>query len=927
MSVAADTEKFALQSNLDHVWTMTAAGLVFMMQAGFLLLEAGHVRSKNSVNVAQKNLMDFVLSTLAFGSVGFALMFGASQGGWVGFDSSALFFGATEDWSMTFFVFQLVFCGTAATIVSGAVAERMSMVGYVSCTLILATLIYPLVGHWAWGGLLNGDENPFLAAMGFMDFAGSTVVHSTGAWVALAAIIVIGPRLGKFDDDGRPRVLHGHSPVLSTLGCVILWVGWIGFNGGSTTAGTSDFAQIVMNTMIAGAAGGFAQMIAGRLASGYSRPEFSINGSLGGLVGITAGCDAVTAQAALVIGLTAGLVAWGFALALEHWAKLDDPLGAVSVHGAAGAWGTILTGLFAKEEYLLADSRMEQVAVQATGVAVTFVWAFGVAFVLLKVIAAVVPANPDGTRRLRVSEEDERIGLNVSEHNAPMGTGILQEKMALVANNPEIELQALEVDYGDEAYETTVLFNRILENMQSKRDEEQARVKADLEMRESLETQIGDVISACTRGDFTQRLDVAGMDGFLRDLSSNVNQLCAATSESLAAVSVTLAAVAQGDLTQRVEGEYEGLLGDIQTSSNQTLDQLSKAMKDVQDAVFSASQGDFSRRVDLSDKAGFIRNLCEGVNNICSTSQHGLQDLADVLNQLASGDLTAEMKDNYSGQFRVIRDAVTATKNGISDIVNELTEVADEVAETARNTAQTSESLRRQSESQATMVEHSMNTLTAIDEMAKGTTTKSNTANEKCQEALKQAEAGQSVVAETASQMQVITEAAKHIAETVEQIDSIASQTNLLSLNASVEAARAGSSNSGFKVVAAEVRSLAQHAADAVLQIRARTDEVCTSVERGGELVQSAKVSLDDIVSSVSGGTALVDDVAISGDLQAERVSEASYSITKINAETKASLELVESTHSAAERLARNASDTRKILARFKTATSCRKAA
>ncbi|CAG0904863.1 unnamed protein product, partial [Cyprideis torosa] len=258
----AEPQQYALQSDVDHVWTMTAAALVLLMQGGFLLLEAG----------------------------------------------------------------QLVFCGTAATVVSGAIAERMAMTGYIVLTILIATVIYPIAGHWAWGGLLNGSKEPWLAAMGFMDFAGSTVVHSVGAWSALAAIIVIGPRYGKFDENGNPTELHGHSPVLSTMGALILMVGWIGFNGGSTTSGSEGFARIVANTLVAGSVGGVTTFFLGRLHYGYNRPEFVINGLLAGLVGITAGCDVLTPQNSAIVGSAAAIGAYVFREVLERVFKLDDPL-------------------------------------------------------------------------------------------------------------------------------------------------------------------------------------------------------------------------------------------------------------------------------------------------------------------------------------------------------------------------------------------------------------------------------------------------------------------------------------------------------------------------------------------------------------------------------------------------------------------------
>ncbi len=263
------TQIDAQQTNSDHIWTMTAAALVLMMQFGFLLLEAGMVRSKNSINVAQKNISDFFLAVVVFYLFGFGIMFGASESGWLGSVSELGMFNKMEEWPYTFFVFQAVFVGTAATIVSGAVAERMKFGGYLLISIVIAAFIYPVYGHWAWGNLLIGDNPAWLADAGFIDFAGSTVVHSVGAWVGLAGIVVMGARFGRFGKDGKPIEIQGYSTVLSAGGAIVLLVGWIGFNGGSTTAGTPDFARVVANTVIAAAFGGIAAMFIGRFSMGF----------------------------------------------------------------------------------------------------------------------------------------------------------------------------------------------------------------------------------------------------------------------------------------------------------------------------------------------------------------------------------------------------------------------------------------------------------------------------------------------------------------------------------------------------------------------------------------------------------------------------------------------------------------------------------
>lgn len=449
----------ALQLNLNHVWTMVAAALVLSMQAGFLLLEAGSVRSKNSINVAQKNITDFFISAAVFSLIGFGLMFGPSVGGWFGAAEALSVFDVTDPWVYTFFVFQAMFVGTAATIVSGAVAERMSFAGYLIMAVMLALLIYPVVGHWAWGNLLLTDNKPWLAQQGFIDFAGSTVVHSVGGWVALAGIVVLGARLGRFDAQGRPATIHGHSTVLSASGALLLFVGWIGFNGGSTTAGTPALAKIVANTVLAATFAGAVAMVIGRLRDGLWAPMRSINGLLAGLVGITAGCDAVGPAGAAAIGAFCGALVIASEDLLLRLCKLDDVVGAVSVHGVCGAAGTLLVAAFALPDKLLAGDRIAQFWVQATGVGSTFAWAFGTAWVGFMAMKLTVG--------LRVSAEDELRGLNAAEHGATLGTGALQEALHRMVHVDRDLTRRLDETGGDETAEISAIINPFLADIQA----------------------------------------------------------------------------------------------------------------------------------------------------------------------------------------------------------------------------------------------------------------------------------------------------------------------------------------------------------------------------------------------------------------------------------------------------------------------------
>ncbi|WP_316860305.1 ammonium transporter [uncultured Cohaesibacter sp.] len=441
----------AQQTNSDHIWTMTAAALVLLMQVGFLLLEGGMVRSKNSINVAQKNILDLLISVSLFYLIGFGLMFGSSVAGVVGWEPSLFAWDSFPDWNYTFFVFQAVFVGTAATIVSGAVAERMTFTGYLASSVLISMIIYPVFGHWAWGNLLEGDNTAWLADQGFIDFAGSTVVHSVGAWVALAGIITIGPRIGRFNKDGSVNKIQGYSIVLASAGAIILLFGWIGFNGGSTTAGTPDFARIVANTLLAAVFGGTVGFLFGWIRDDVFEPSRSINGMLGGLVAITAGCDAVNPHGAVIIGITAGILVCVAEDVIASKFKLDDVVGAVSVHGVGGVLGTLMVAPFAIESKLAAGSRLGQFVVQAEAVAICFAWTFSMALIMFKLI--------DKTVGLRVSIEDELRGLNIAEHGASLGTGELQRQLIEMTDGRCDLTSRFDESSGDEMGELAQVIN------------------------------------------------------------------------------------------------------------------------------------------------------------------------------------------------------------------------------------------------------------------------------------------------------------------------------------------------------------------------------------------------------------------------------------------------------------------------------------
>ena len=455
-----DTAVKAVQTNLDYVWVLTAAAMVFLMQAGFMCLESGMARAKSSINVAVKNMTDFVLSVSAFWLFGFGLMFGVSYNGWFGSSDFCVELG-DDHWLPVFFVFQAVFCGTAATIDSGAVAERTRFCVYLVISTIASGLIYPIFGHWAWGSFFHGETMGWLEAQGFIDFAGSTVVHSIGGWIALAGLIVIGPRRDKFAADGTPRRIQPHSLLMVYLGTFILFFGWFGFNCGSTLAATTDIAGIALNTMLSACFGAITTALLSWMGpTKRPEPDMIANGLLGGLVGITAGCACVNTGGAAMIGLISGMLVYWAMWFLEHRLKLDDVVGAVPVHGVCGAWGTIAVALFIRPELLAKGvTWTDQLAVQALGVGAAFVWAFGCAFLTLQIVRQFT--------ELRVSEHDEKIGLNVAEHGATSSVLELAHAMQRATETSQYTDDIkVEAEFGTEVGDLANCFNKMVDSIQ-----------------------------------------------------------------------------------------------------------------------------------------------------------------------------------------------------------------------------------------------------------------------------------------------------------------------------------------------------------------------------------------------------------------------------------------------------------------------------
>ena len=394
-------------SGLDTVWVLIAAMLVFFMQPGFALVEAGFTRSKNTANILMKNFVDFMVGSFLFWMIGFGLMHGANNG-FIGglhlFDWS--FIGDSNVPAECTLIFQTVFCATAATIVSGGMAERTKFSMYVLISIIISVIIYPIEGHWTWGG-------GWLSELGFHDFAGSTVVHSCGGVIALAGAMVLGPRIGKYSKTGESRAIPGHNLTFGALGVFLLWFGWFGFNPGSQLAAEGAenaiaISHVMCTTNMAAATGGLATLFLTWLVFGKPSLSLVCNGILAGLVGITAGCDLVSIGGAAIIGAVCGVAMVGSVALIDKICKIDDPVGAVSVHGVCGILGTLMTGMFAVDGGLFYGGGWHFLGVEALGSLVTCAWSFGLGmltFIILKKVHGI-----------RVEPRVEEEGLDIYEH-------------------------------------------------------------------------------------------------------------------------------------------------------------------------------------------------------------------------------------------------------------------------------------------------------------------------------------------------------------------------------------------------------------------------------------------------------------------------------------------------------------------------------
>ena len=641
---------------VDHVWMAVAVMIVFLMKGGFMLYEAGLVRAKNTINTAQKNLSDTLIATIIFYIFGYNLMFGNTVGGFFGWVGSGMDFHEIDH---TFFLYQVVFCSMVATVISGALAERIRFEAYMISTFFITAFVYPLFGHWAWGDKVVTSNTSYLIESGFIDFAGGTVVCALAGWCALAGLIVIGPRLGKYNKDGTSNPMPGNNIVLAGFGVMVLWMGAMAFNSALGHAGSEDVAHIMSNTLLVGACSGLTSLTIGRLIDGHFRPERCLYGALAGISSIAAGCHLFSAIDTMIVGVTSGMLVSGSFYLLTHKLQIDDVVCAVPINGFCGAWGTLLIGVLGYTEHFGGLSRFEQFFAQLQGVGLSFVWGFGVSLAFFYILNMFYP--------IRVTEKDEVMGLNKAEHGVTMGTGMLQDALRNIVEGTGDLTQRLDESTGDESAEIATLFNQFVQRIQF--------LMINIAQNAKILSSSSDRLSVMS-STFSENFE---------EILSESDKI----SESTTSVSsdVESASFIATDISSKVDA----IASSARDMSHQ-LDEVTTTIRNMTTSIGDvANSSSFASSVAKEANAS-MKNAGQAMQSLNATSEKigsivdFIKNLADETNLLA---LNASIESARAGEmgrgFAVVADEIKALANQTSQATEEIISQINDVQENSSN--------------------------------------------------------------------------------------------------------------------------------------------------------------------------------------------------------------------------------------------------
>ncbi len=725
-----------VQSHLDIIWILIAAALVFLMQAGFTAFETGMVRAKNSINVALKNFVDIVFGIIAFFATGYALMFGADVSGLLG--SSHFFLnGADQPYDYAFFIFQAVFAGTAATIVSGSVSERMKFSGYILMSVLITAIFYPISGHWVWG------EGGWLAEKGFVDFAGSTVVHSFGAWIGLVGAIMLGPRIGRFDANGKPVKIHESSIQLATIGVLVLWFGWFGFNGGSTLTGDGSVAKVIVNTNLAAAAGGVGAALFSRVVYGKILPNEVLNGVLGGLVAITAGCAAVEPAGAVFIGAAAGMVVLLGEILLVRL-RVDDPVNAVAAHGFAGAWGTIALAAVAPESALPTGSMWTQLGVQTLGVVSIFLYAVLAGLIIFTILKLF--------DMLRVDPEHEIRGLNESEHDARQVLNETYDAMRQIIEHGNLNIEIAE-ERGTEAGEIAHIFNNMVSDLRK----------------------IADVAKKVAQGDLTISLQAKHendqLGNAVHSMIANLRQLVGEIQSSMQAMNGGMndMSAAYEDL-QKINAELLKEVDDLSRVADTTIEAATVSNRMAEEGAASLHQvtavmDSLHHNVDdFKNRIHALENSVETINHLVGM----INDIADQTNLLAlNASVEAARAGEHGRGFAVVADEVRQLAEKTQQAVREIETSVGGLRENMRTTVEQTDRIAEDVAQTQTTVERSAGLFGSIREQIASLNEHMQQLGQIVQQQVKAAEVARRVGDRLKQVMEVMTDNTRRLTQVV----------------------------------------------------------------------------------------------------------------------------------------------------------------